>query len=91
MIVAKSKLENTGIGPRTSQMQSERSTTSANPPTTKKYILPVVWQIPQKLLTRNSKMIVAKSKLEYTGIGPRTSHMQSERCTTSANPPDDKI
>ena len=35
MIVAKSKLEDPGIGPRTSLMQSERSTTSANPPTTK--------------------------------------------------------
>ena len=35
MIVAKSKLEDTGIGPCTSQMQSERSTTWANPTTTK--------------------------------------------------------
>ena len=80
MIVAKSKLEDPGIGPGTSHMLSERSTTWANPTTTQIKAIGF-WQIPPKL-TRNSEMIVAKSKLEDPGIGPGTSQMLSERSTT---------
>ena len=65
-------LEDPGIDPGTSHMQSERSTTWANPP-----------DISFKILYLKFNFRIR----EDPGIDPGTSHMQSERSTTWANPP----
>ena len=93
-------LEMRGIDPRTSSMQSERSTVSATFPYSSSFELAYEqnpWNISFRFVTSCqflpiiSKHQIELSKpqkvLEMRGIDPRTSRMQSERSTISATFP----